>query len=116
MASKFVQAYSKATGRIHSVPEHFIGHPKLGRDLELTPRQAAVDVTGTPDLPDESWTVVQLRAYAAEQDVDLDGATRKDDVLAAIEAYLASLSDLTPTPVAPGDTTTTRPAGDTEEE
>lgn len=116
MASKFVQAYAKSTGRIQRVPEHFIGHPVLGRDLELTPSQAALDVTGAPGLPDETWTVPQLRAYAAEQGIDLTGASRKDDVLAAVQEHLAAVPDLTPTPVAPGDTITTRPAGDTEEE
>lgn len=34
--------------------------------------------------PDESWTVVELREYAKANDVDLDGATAKADILAAI--------------------------------
>lgn len=34
--------------------------------------------------PDDSWSVKQLRAYAREHDVDLGGATRKDDILDAL--------------------------------
>ena len=34
--------------------------------------------------PDESWTVAELREYAKANDVDLDGATAKADILAAI--------------------------------
>ena len=116
MAAKFVQAYAKTTGRIQRVPEYFIGDPVLGANLELTPSQAARDVTGASSLPDDTWTLAQLRSYASEQGVDLAGATRKDDVLAAVTAALDEVPDLLPTPVAPGATTTTRPAGDTEEE
>ena len=31
--------------------------------------------------PDESWTVKQLKAYAAERDIDLGDATKKVDIL-----------------------------------
>ncbi|MGW4119883.1 hypothetical protein [Nocardia sp. NPDC004711] len=36
--------------------------------------------------PDESWTVPQLRQYAAGKHIDLGNATKKPDVLAAILA------------------------------
>jgi len=32
----------------------------------------------------EGMTVAELREYAEENDIDLDGATRKDDIIAAI--------------------------------
>jgi hypothetical protein len=41
--------------------------------------------------PDESWTVAQLRTWADEHDVNLDGATKKADILEAID--LASEDD-----------------------
>ncbi len=34
----------------------------------------------------EDLKVADLKAYAKDHDVDLDGATRKDDILAAIRA------------------------------
>jgi hypothetical protein len=38
------------------------------------------------DGPDESWKNADIEAYAAERDIDLDGATKKADMLAAIAA------------------------------
>ena len=34
--------------------------------------------------PDQTWKVEQLKAYADEHDIDLDVATRKADILDAI--------------------------------
>jgi len=34
--------------------------------------------------PTESWKVPELRAYAAEHDIDLGDAKKKDEILAAI--------------------------------
>lgn len=34
--------------------------------------------------PDESWTVAQLKDYASENDIDLAGASRKAEILAAV--------------------------------
>lgn len=46
------------------------------------------DPDAAPALPDgdpaESWTVAQLRAYAAEHGVDLTGASVKADILAKL--------------------------------
>ena len=41
----FVYAYDKTTGEklAHQVPEHWIDHPTLGRNLSRTPRQKAAD-------------------------------------------------------------------------
>ncbi|ERG63533.1 hypothetical protein L332_03585 [Agrococcus pavilionensis RW1] len=36
--------------------------------------------------PSEEWKVDELKAYAAAREVDLGGATKKADMLAAIEA------------------------------
>jgi hypothetical protein len=36
--------------------------------------------------PSESWTATRLKAYAAANDIDLDGVTRKADILDAIAA------------------------------
>lgn len=40
-----------------------------------------------PDrAPDESWTVAQLVDYASREEINLGGATKKADILAAITA------------------------------
>lgn len=50
-----------------------------------TPVTAAAPAVEVPDgEPSESWTVAQLEAYAAANGVDLAGASRKADILAAI--------------------------------
>ena len=50
----------------------------------------AREVEAEPSFPDgdpaDSWKVDQLKAYAAEHNVDLSGATKKADILAAIVA------------------------------
>lgn len=47
----------------------------------------AVAVPEFPDgAPDESWKVAELQAYAQAHDVDLGGATKKADMVAAIAA------------------------------
>ncbi|MFD4992836.1 hypothetical protein ACFWH7_04435 [Cellulosimicrobium cellulans] len=57
------------------------------------------DVAAFPDgVPDESWKVDQLRAFARARDVDLKGATKKADILAALAAAKPD-----PVPFDPGD-------------
>jgi len=42
--------------------------------------------------PDKSWTVAELNDYAKQNSVDLGDATKKDDVVAAIELHLEALA------------------------
>ena len=37
------------------------------------------------EVPNKSWKVDELKAYADEHEVDLGGATKKADILAVIE-------------------------------
>lgn len=59
MAKNFVTVYDKATGRKHTVPEHFLTHPVLGKNIAKTPRGAAAekaktaDTTKTPATPEK---------------------------------------------------------------
>lgn len=39
--------------------------------------------------PDKSWKVDELKAFAAEKQIDLGDATKKDDILAVIAAASA---------------------------
>ena len=58
----------------------------VGAHLLDTPVETAEPVEQQKaDQPDESWTVAELREYAKANDVDLDGATAKADILDAIK-------------------------------
>ncbi|MFJ2002175.1 hypothetical protein [Streptomyces chartreusis] len=46
------------------------------------------------DRPSEKWTVDRLKSWAAEQEIDLGAATKKADILAAIEAAQAQAKPL----------------------
>jgi len=45
------------------------------------------------ETPDKSWKVDELKAYAESNSIDLDDATKKDDIVAAIELHLESLNN-----------------------
>lgn len=47
MDDGFVDAYSKRTGKKVRIPEHFLGHPVLGKGFNKTPRQKAADAQAT---------------------------------------------------------------------
>lgn len=81
MASKKVQVVVKATGRKQWVPERWLGHPVLGRGIELPPSARAAS-----DIPNLAWRKAQLESYAAEHGIDVTGATNKTELLEAIEA------------------------------
>ena len=55
----FVAAFDKSTGRKHSVPEHWLDHPVLGKGLRKTPltqkaeREAEKAATKTPAAGDD---------------------------------------------------------------
>lgn len=43
MSDGFVDVYSKATGKKHKVPAHFMEHPTLSRPFRKTPKQTAAE-------------------------------------------------------------------------
>lgn len=113
-----ISAYSKSTGEKQLIPKHWIGHPVLGRDFELTPsavaaaQQAVVQEVGEPS---ESWKREDLDKHAHTLGLDTTGLPNKGEVLAAIQAAVAEAentqdSDDNPSP------DETPATGDTEEE
>ena len=56
---------------------------------EPEPEAKAEVEPDTGDTPVARMTVGELREYAAEHDIDMGDATRKDDILAAIAAAQA---------------------------
>ncbi|MFE4691746.1 hypothetical protein ACFRH6_17005 [Streptomyces sp. NPDC056749] len=61
-----------------------------------TPRRtspAPAPPADAPDVPVEAMTVDQLRAYAAEQSIDLGDAKKKEDIRALVVAELEARRD-----------------------
>lgn len=61
-----VRAYDKNTGRKHTVPERWIGHPVLGRNLRKTP-------LSEKQQRDADRTVKTVQTSAAPVPVTTDG-------------------------------------------
>lgn len=59
-----------AHGREQYIPEHWLGHPELGKGF-----------TPISERPSIDWTVDKLRAHAEAAGVDLAGARNKADIL-----------------------------------
>ncbi|ORJ92581.1 hypothetical protein A6F55_23740 [Prescottella equi] len=54
------------------------------------PRIGAMSAPEIPDgAPTDKWKVPALKAYADREGIDLDGVTKKDEILAAIAAHAA---------------------------
>ena len=64
------------------------GQPDDGQPDDGQPdgRPAGRRPAGRPAKPVGEMTVEELKAYAAEHNIDLTGASKKDDILAAIQA------------------------------
>ena len=98
----FVEAYDTETGKKleHPVPEHYIGHPLLGRRLRRTPSSVAAEkgpVQIPEGQPNDSWTHAQIDAYASVLELDLGDASTKAQKVAAIDE-LTNEPDPTETP------------------
>lgn len=83
MTDGFVEAYAKSTGLKQEIPQHWLNHPVLGRNFELTPSSRAGEEKGAPD---GTWTRAQLDQHAAELGLDPAGLPNKAAVLEAITA------------------------------
>lgn len=54
--------------------------------LKAKPKAQAAAKTDAPALPDKSWKNADIAQYAEDNSIDLGGATKKDAMLAAIDA------------------------------
>lgn len=81
----FVEAFSKTTGQPQTIPASWIGDPVLGADFYQSDEQA--EATKLAGDPNEDWTVPQMRDYARDHGVDLAGAKKHGDILAAITTH-----------------------------
>ncbi|WP_432063352.1 hypothetical protein [Streptomyces sp. S1] len=73
-------------------PKKKAGRPAKAAAKETTPPPPG-DPGGAPEVPVEEMTVEQLKAYAGEQEIDLGGATRKDEIRAVVAAELERRRD-----------------------
>lgn len=58
--------------------------PAWAEEMITNPDVWAEAPDGSQGDPDESWTLKELKAYADANDVDLDGAKSKADVLSKL--------------------------------
>ena len=73
-----------------SILDNFLERGLIERKpAEPEPEAKAEVEPDAGDTPAAKMTVGELREYAAEHDIDLGDATRKDDILAAIAAAQA---------------------------
>lgn len=60
---------------------------EVADDLVLGAEWGSTEVASSrSEAPDSTWKVADLKAYAADNGIDLGDATKKDDVLAVITA------------------------------
>lgn len=55
-------------------------------DKVLGSEWGPVDEADRSESPDSTWKVADLKAYASENSIDLGDATKKDDILTAINS------------------------------
>lgn len=87
----FVEAVDTRTGRTQRVPAEWIDDPKLGRFLEKSLPQLALDGE-LPPLPADA-KLADLRDYATAAGLDVEGATTKADFQALLEPVTADPAD-----------------------
>lgn len=81
--------------KTYIVPEGTARDAGLLDDSEPeTETPAEPEVVSLPEgEPSESWTVVQLKEYAAREEISLAGADKKADILAAVRAASQPVSE-----------------------
>jgi len=87
-----VQVKHEEKGRVVDVPEAKVDY-FLNRGWAVDVVVAEPDVAIPEGDPSDEWTVKQLGAFAEREGIDLAGATKKADVVAAITAARTSTTD-----------------------
>lgn len=67
---------SELTGSVMTVEE--------STAAQLGAEWVDADAAARSESPDSTWKVADLKAYASENSIDLGDATKKDDILSAI--------------------------------
>lgn len=98
--SRFIDVYNPETGIKQSVPEHFLDDPILGRSLRKTPQQRALDGE-LGQAPTADSTIAEIREFADEAEIDVNGLRKHDELLGAVQAVVGT--DPLPEPVPAGE-------------
>ncbi|MBA2952111.1 hypothetical protein GON03_19030 [Nocardioides sp. MAH-18] len=109
--SDFVEVVDTRTDLKQRVPAHWIGDPVLGRFIEKTPSQRALDGDLGP-APTEESTVKEIKAFAEKAGIDTTGLKKHDELLEAVRAVVGT--DPLPEPHADQDVDVEQPSGLTE--
>jgi hypothetical protein len=88
----FTEVYDTRTGVKTRVPPEWLGDIRLGRFIRKTPSQVAADIAeaAANDVPSDAWTKDQLEEFARVNHIDLDGASTKPKMLAAVTTWIDS--------------------------
>ncbi|GEP38889.1 hypothetical protein NPS01_25520 [Nocardioides psychrotolerans] len=85
----FTEVYDTRTGFKQRVPQGWLADPVLGRLIKKSPSQRALDGEIGP-APTADSTVPEIREFAKSAEIDLGGATKKDELLAAVQAVIGT--------------------------
>lgn len=88
-ATGIVQPELPSSQQVHAQVVHVTGSTRDALpviDVDVDPHYDAVESDGDDPAPSSSWSVSDLRAYADSHAIDLGHATKKADILAAINA------------------------------
>ncbi|WP_248582601.1 hypothetical protein [Nocardioides sp. InS609-2] len=99
MSDGFVEVYDTITGLKQRVPAHFVDDPILGRNIQKTPSQRALEGQ-LGQAPTEASTVAEIRSFADEAEIDVSGLRKHADLLGAVQAVVGT--DPLPEPATPG--------------
>lgn len=110
MSEGFVDVYDVNTGIKQRIPAHFLADPILGRHFKKAPSQRALDGE-LGQAPTADSTVLEIRKFAEDAEIDVTGLSRKDDLLDAIRSVVGAAPLPKPTPAGDVDV---MPEGDVE--
>jgi hypothetical protein len=87
MYDGFVEVVNDNTGNVERVPREWLDDPRLGRFIQRTNAQLALD-HALPPLPADA-KLAELRDYATSAGLDVEGASTKADFQALLEPVTA---------------------------
>lgn len=107
----FVEVIDTRTDKVQMVPRDWLDNPVLGRFIERTLGQRAIDGELGAAPSDES-SMADIRQFASDAGIDVSGLRSKEDLLGAIRAVVGT--DPLPVDVTPGDVDVQNPGAASE--
>lgn len=88
--------YEASDERLFGLAQYLVdnGHAVITvSDVKVVDRDGDDKEEETKPLPYNEWSYNDLRAFAKVNDIDLAGATKKDEIVAAIEVWRLAHAD-----------------------